>query len=443
VSAVFDRSLREATVTTTAFTLNRGQDVMQGVVSLATEETAVFTPVSPLALFTTYTATLTTEIESLTGGTLGSDYEWVFTTGDGNWGAAELIETDNAGPASAPEVAIDSSGDAIAVWRQSDGAQFSIWSNRYTPTGGWETPELLETDNAGNAGRPQVGVDPNGNAVAVWQHFDGANQNLWSNRYTPTGGWETPELLETLAGTSAVPQVAVDPNGNAVAVWSQDDGTRFNIWSNRYTPSGGWETAELLETDNAGDAFSPQVATDPSGNAVAVWDQLDGTRFNLWSSRYTSTGGWGIAERIEADNAGSALRPQVAIDSSGNALAVWSQDDGARLNIWANRYTPTGGWGIAERVETDNAGSAFNPQVAVDPNGNAVTVWSQDDGTRFNIWSNRYTPTGGWGIAELIETDNAGNAARSQVAIGPSGNALVVWEQTDGTRENIWSNRFE
>jgi hypothetical protein len=63
--------------------------------------------------------------------------------------------------------------------------------------------------------------------------------------------------------------------------------------------------------------------------------------------------------------------------------------------------------------------------------------------TRHNIWSNRYTPTGGWGVAELIETDNAGNAEGSQVAIDPSGSALAVWEQLDDTRENIWSSRFE
>jgi hypothetical protein len=495
VSAVFDDALQETTVTATAFTLNRGQEAMQGVVSLATEETAVFTPDSPLALFTTYTATLTTEIESLSGGTLGADYEWIFTTRDGNWGTAELIETENVGTASSPQVAIDPSGNAIAVWHQSDGALFNIWSNRYTPTGGWGAAELIETDNAGSAFDPQVAidpsgnaiavwhqsdgvqfniwsnrymptggwgaaelietdnagsaaasqvaVDPNGNAVAVWQHFSATNLNIWSNRYTPTGGWGAAELIETLAGATAALQVAVDPSGNAVAVWSQDDGTRFNIWSNRYTLSGGWETAELLETDAAGDAIGPQVATDPGGNAVAVWSQRDGTRFNIWSSRYTPTGGWGIAERIEADNAGSAIDPQVAIDPSGNALAVWSQHDGTRFNIWANHYTLTGDWGVAERIETDNAGSATDPQVAVDPNGNALAVWRQHDGTRENIWSNRYTPTAGWGIAERIETDNAGNAEGPQMAIDPSGNALAVWNQSDGMRENIWSNRFE
>lgn len=130
VSAVFDDALREATVTTTAFTLNRGQEVMQGVVSLAAEQTAVFTPDNSLALLATYTATLTTEVESLTGGTLGADYEWIFTTRDGLWGTAELIQTDSEGPASSPQVAIDSGGNAVAVWQQSDVTRSKIWATR-------------------------------------------------------------------------------------------------------------------------------------------------------------------------------------------------------------------------------------------------------------------------------------------------------------------------
>ena len=48
-----------------------------------------------------------------------------------------------------------------------------------------------------------------------------------------------------------------------------------------------------------------------------------------------------------------------------------------------------------------------------------------------------------WGTAALIESDNAGNALTPQITFGASGNALAVWYQSDGTRYNIWANRFE
>ncbi len=416
------------------------------------------------------------------------------------WGAAALIETDNAGDAIAPQVAFDSSGNALAVWYQSDGTRKNIWARRYdVGTGLWGTAGLIETDNAGDAFRPQVAFDSSGNALAVWYQKDGTRKNIWANRYDVIAGWGGAQLIETRSGWGAYgPQLSFDGSGNAFAVWSQDDGSslfavwanryvagsgwgsavqietsvadtqstqvavdingnalvvweqdapgpRFDIWANRYDAGTGlWGTAELIETDNAGFAQRPQLAFDGSGNALAVWEQGDGTRRNIWANRYVAGTGWGTAAMIETDNAGTAQWPQLAFDSSGNALVVWEQSDGIRKNIWANRYDfITGLWGTAELIETDNAGDARNAQVAFDSSGNALAVWEQSDGSFFNIWVNRYVAGTGWGSAALIETDNAGDARRPQVAFDGNDNALAVWYQYDGTRYNIWVNRFQ
>ncbi len=224
-------------------------------------------------------------------------------------------------------------------------------------------------------------------------------------------------------------------------MWYQHDGIRHNIWARRFDGTS-WGTAELIETDNAGDAYEPQIAFDSSGNAIAVWYQDDGigTYYNIWSNRFNGTC-WGTTELIETDNAGDARSPHIAFDSSGNAIAVWYQSDGTRNNIWSNRFDGTS-WGIAELIETDNAGDASSPHIAFDSSGNAIAVWRQYDGTYYNIWVNRFDGTS-WGTAELIETDNAGDAESPQIAFDSSGNATAVWHQSDGTRNNIWSNRFE
>jgi hypothetical protein len=47
-----------------------------------------------------------------------------------------------------------------------------------------------------------------------------------------------------------------------------------------------WRTAQLIETDAAGDAHTPTVAVDLHGNVTAVWRQSDGTRYNIWSNMY-------------------------------------------------------------------------------------------------------------------------------------------------------------
>ena len=370
--------------------------------------------------------------------------EWSFeTVGIRSWKTAELIETGDLS-ASSPQIAIGQDNNALAVWYQYDGTRYNIWANRYVSGSGWQTTELIETDNLGNALFPQVAIDQDGNALAVWYQDDGTRTNIWANRYVSGSGWQTAELIETdNAGNAYEPQVAIDQDGNAVAVWYQDDSTRCNIWANRYVSGSGWQTAELIETDNVGNAYKPQVAIDQDGNALTVWYQDDGTRTNIWANRYISGFGWRTAEQIETDNAGSAYYSQIAIGQDGNAVAVWSQWDGTMHNIWANRYVSGSGWQTAELIETDNAGNAYEPQVAIDQDGNAVAVWVQSDGTMHNIWANRYVSGVGWQTAELIETDNAGSAYYSQIAIGQDGNAVAVWRQSDGIRDNIWANRYD
>jgi hypothetical protein len=315
----------------------------------------------------------------------------------------------------------------------------------------WGSAQFAETDNTGDAFRPEVAVDPSGNALAVWEQFDGTRGNIWANRFTPATGWGAAQPIGTTYISSLLhsrpdPQVAVDPNGNALAVWSQSDGTRYNIWATRFTPATGWDTAQLIETNITFGAFKPQVAVDSSGNALAVWSQLDGPRSDIWANRFTPATGWGTAQPIETDNAGGASWLHVAADPSGNAHAVWLQSDGIGDNIWATRFTPATGWGTAQLIETDNAGNALAPHVAVDPSGNALAVWSQSDGTRqnsYNILATRFTPATGWGTAQLLETDNTREAVSPHVAVDPSGNALAVWYQFDGTRYSIFANRYE
>ncbi len=365
--------------------------------------------------------------------------------GEIGWQVAELIETDNAGDTFAPQIAIDPDGNAIAVWYQSDGTRYNIMANRYIPGFGWGAAQLIETDNAGGAYNPQIAIDANGNAIAVWHQSDGSRDNIMVNRFTPGSGWGATELIETDdAGRAVLPQIAIATDGSAIAVWEQDDGIRNNIWANRYIPGSGWSAAELIETDDAGVAYFPQIAIAADGNAIAVWQQSDGTRNNIWANRYIPGSGWGAAELIETDDAGGAYNPQIAIDANGNAIAVWAQSDSTRDNIWTNRYTLGSGWGTAELIETDDAGDASDPQIAIDANGNAIAVWAQSDSTsyKYNILANRYMPGSGWGSAKLIETGNAGHATNPQIAIDASGNGIVVWEQSDDTRYNIWANRY-
>lgn len=441
VTATFDEDIFTTTVNGSSFILENDGSIGGTVSFDGATNIASFTPTSNLAMLTSYTATLTTAITDVSGNSLASNYTWSFTTEDGAWGSAELIEVNTEIAGYYPKVATDATGNAITVWQQFDGTQNSIYANRYVVGTGWGSPVLIETNNMGYADSQQIAVDDSGNAIAVWRQSNGSQENIWANRYVAGTGWGTAEQIDDNSWTGA-PQIAVDANGNAIAVWVQSAGGQNSIYANRYIVGTGWGNPELIETINLGHAYTPQVAIDATGNAIAVWSLKDGIRHDIWANRYVVGTGWGSAELIETDNTGDASFPQIAVDTSGNAIAVWHQFDGIRNNIYANRYIVGTGWASVELIETDNAGYANYPQLAVDVNGNAIAVWRQYDGTRNNIWANRYVVDTGWGNAELIENDNAGLADSPQVTIDANGNAIAVWHQSDGTRTNIYANRY-
>jgi hypothetical protein len=379
-----------------------------------------------------------------------------YTPGMG-WGAPELIEISDAGSAIFARVAMDAEGNAVVVWNQSNGVRMDIWVNRYTPAGGWRVVDAerisIQVEDTENARRPQVAMDDDGNGIAVWYQSDGQRNDIWANRYTPSDGWGQPELIEDdVDGDARWPHVALDSDGNAVAVWQQCyaecDSPDTNEWlwdvnANRYTPNQGWGRHRLITPDHMGNAIRPHIAMDDNGNGVAVWEQSDDSgRFDIWANRYDASSGWGAAERIETNDAGDALRPQVAMDPAGNAVAVWSQFDGLSDDIWANRYTPDESWGDAERIGNNAAGQATRPRIAMDALGSAVVVWTQSHGRYPSVWSNRYTPTSGWGTAEPVETYDGERIWEPQIAMDAAGNAIAFWSQRVGAFDEMWSNQL-
>jgi hypothetical protein len=199
---------------------------------------------------------------------------------------------------------------------------------------------------------------------------------------------------------------AVDTQGHTLAVWEQFDGERFNIWANRKAKGQGWGVAQLIETDNAGSAYNARVALDSQGNAVAVWQQFDGQRSRIAANRYMVGTGWSKAQWIDAPNTLEAHAPQVSFDVQGNAIAVWQHKDGQRTRIAANRMVAGVGWGRAVPMENGN-GYANAPHIAIDAQGQLLALWQLQGSKDTTIHTKRYLTGVGWGSDQLVQTPSA------------------------------------
>lgn len=173
------------------------------------------------------------------------------------------------------------------------------------------------------------------------------------------------------------PQIVTDVNGNATAVWEEYDGTRFNIWSMHRVAGESWGNASLLKTDNSGDAYSPQVTVDGIGTVIAVWKQSDGKRFNIYANRYVNSTGWEGVKQVDNGVAslGNVSAPLVTYDAAGYAMVAWQETDGLNTKTWVNRHAGEAGWSSAKQL-TASAVSEYYPKFALDANG-IVTVVTQ------------------------------------------------------------------
>ena len=106
------------------------------------------------------------------------------------------------------------------------------------------------------------------------------------------------------------------------------------------------------------------------------------------------------------------------------------------------KYDSGTGWQTATIVEDCESGMIGGPKVAVNDWGDAIAVWERTDGDRIVVKSSRYDVETGWELIASFEICDILDVGVPQVGIDDSGNAIVVWWQYDGTVHDIWSNRY-
>jgi hypothetical protein len=111
----------------------------------------------------------------------------------------------------------------------------------------WSTPEDLSAAG-GSAGEPQLSVNEEGIAVAVWNRYDGSNTIVQSVLSTDGGvTWSTPANDLSAAGGSAVePQISAA--GTAIAIWDRNDGSTHFVQASSLTLPSSANSPSLADT---------------------------------------------------------------------------------------------------------------------------------------------------------------------------------------------------
>jgi hypothetical protein len=340
--------------------------------------------------------------------------------------------------ARAVQLALTLQGEAIAVWEGYNGSNFIIRAAlRPAASGLWQAPVDLSAAGR-DAGEPQVAFDTQGNAIVVWRRYDGEHQIVQAAlRPAASGVWQAPVDLSVAGQSAERPSVAVDMRGNVAVVWERHDGKNEIIQGAlRPAASGAWGAPENLSAPEQ-NALDAQVVFDPQGDAIAVWERYDGKTEVVQAAIHPVAGPvWQAPVNLSAGGI-IAERPRVAVDPQGNAVAVWERFNGENSAIQAAVRPAAGGLWQAPLDISAPGKTAFNPQVAFDAQGNAIAVWEHSNGTNEIVQAAvRPAVSGTWQTPTDLSAVGQ-NAERPQVAFDPYGNALAVWQRYNATNRIV------
>lgn len=348
---------------------------------------------------------------------------------DGLWGPTETIPADSTLQDETPDIAVDGLGRAYAVWEGygsfdwtvrlsvrpahgswSYGRNLFIGSDPYTyrgepviaanPTGDlhllWhETgvqycflpagsdcgPAIKVNDSpAGGASDPAVARDASGNVYAVWKDTRNGNPDIYFSMLPAGGAWSTNSRVNDDAGASeqSLPAIAVDPAGNAYAIWTDGRDDVSDVFFS-FRPSGGTWGPNVQVNDDVGLAWQSEadIAVDALGNAYAVWtDARNLDQYDVYFSFRPAGGAWSPNVPVDSSSTAEQRTPRIVVDHLGNAHAIWSEDRRYPSEIYASVRSPGGEWGATVRVSDGTEWTNQDlPAIAVDDRGNVYAVW--------------------------------------------------------------------
>lgn len=231
-----------------------------------------------------------------------------------------------------PKLAMSSSGFAVAVWAQKTSNRFRIISNhlRLIQSEDWVGAELIDSIpttnpefNIGNASLPDIAIDQNNDAIAIWLKHDGQRNNLWYNRFTGSWGAVANYIERERQGDADYPRIVFSKSNRALATWTQQDQAEDskNLMSSFFSAvENGWQANQSIAIGTSLDYPAPYF--DREGNAVIMW-QEGLTSGDVKASYYSKLSGkWSNQEILDSNGNQVVVAP---LFEDGRFLAVWEE----------------------------------------------------------------------------------------------------------------------
>lgn len=310
---------------------------------------------------------------------------------DGSKLGAELqANTSTTGPQFFSSVAVDAGGNFVVVWTDRTDAD-RVRGQRFDTDGAMLGDELQVSTGA----EPAVAIDADGNFVVVWTS---AGKLIKGQRFAADGSLLGAEIQVSPPGESVYavggPEVAVAADsGEFVVAWSKVVSFYPDVVLQRFGADGSPLGGDVVVSDSFFQDVGPSVSASPAGEFVVVWKWGPTAPYQYaLGDTFHSDGAPAGDLTINSHSLWGV--PKVAMAPPGQFVVVWSggayvndYPDGSGTAILGQVFSfdasRLGGEFI---INTQTTGYQESPNVAIDTSGRFVVVWTHPlDGRGYDL----------------------------------------------------------
>jgi hypothetical protein len=193
------------------------------------------------------------------------------------------------------------------------------------------------------------------------------------------------------------------------------------IWARKYS-GGNW--GENIPVTPAGrDCYKAAVAVDGSGQAWVIWSENHGGNFDIFT-RAIGNSGAGEQAQISKD-AGSDIDAVATTDAGGKVWIAWQ---GWRNGVAAIYAAHQEGKGFSKPVKVSNSNqNEWDPAIAADKSGRVSVAWDSYRNGNYDVYARTYAANA-WGN-EIPVAATEQYEAYPSIAFDGTGRLWIAYEE--------------
>ncbi len=342
--------------------------------------------------------------------------------------------------------AVDKSGEQVIVWQDWRSGAPALYVQRLTADGKplWSdhVHASAVATQTGNlvADVAMIGSD----AIVTWADNRSGGARLYAQRFDRAGNrqWYADQLVSRTTDPTVSqlnPSLVTDQAGRIFVAWEEIKQNSKQIAVQQLDPNGVAVWSNDLFIPTVAKPQLPALAAGQDGNIYLVWIEVAADEANLYV-QYINVNGqltWAAQRRVNhaAGEVNAYNPPAIGANLAGNISVAWVNRSNSA--VMAQRIDTAGQQIWPKDVQVNATPSAFAPlpALAVLPSGDTIVVWQQLYEKRYSIAAQRLDQNGNlaWqptlpNTQAVIVSLQAADAQRPQIATDSQDNSIIVWQ---------------